>query len=74
MARAKSARGAALKAIRELMRLIAWRDFELLVDPVFSQSGWRRVGATGGTICLCTKPIASNSVADRQPLRSSRDF
>ena len=49
VARAKDARGAALEAIRELMRLLTWRDFELLVDLVFSQSGWRRIGETGGT-------------------------
>jgi hypothetical protein len=32
----------------ELMRLLRPREFELLVDLVFSTSGWRRVGEVGG--------------------------
>lgn len=36
-------------AIKDLMRLLQWRDFELLVELVFAQSGWRRVSASGGT-------------------------
>lgn len=36
-------------AIAPLMRLLTWQDFELLVDLVFSSSGWRRVGAVGRT-------------------------
>ena len=49
VARAKGARSGALAAIGELMRLLTWRDFELLVELVFSQSGWRRTNETGGT-------------------------
>lgn len=33
----------------DLMRLLTPRDFETLVDLVFSTSGWRRVGIVGGT-------------------------
>ena len=29
------------------MRLLTWQDFELLVDLVFSRSGWRRIGVMG---------------------------
>lgn len=36
-------------AILELMRLLGPRDFELLVDLVFTTSGWRRVGTVGKT-------------------------
>lgn len=36
-------------AIAPLMRLLTWQDFELLVDLVFSSSGWRRVGVVGRT-------------------------
>jgi hypothetical protein len=36
-------------AIIPLMRLLTPQDFELLVDLVFSSSGWRRVGSVGGT-------------------------
>jgi len=33
----------------ELMRLLGPRDFELLVDLIFSSSGWRRIGVVGKT-------------------------
>lgn len=32
-----------------LMKLLTWQDFELLVDLVFSSSGWRRIGQVGKT-------------------------
>ncbi len=37
-----------ITAISRLMGLLTWQDFELLVDLVFSSSGWKRTGATGG--------------------------
>lgn len=44
---------AALKALRasagELIALLEPRDFELLVDLVFTSSGWRRLGTVGAT-------------------------
>lgn len=36
-------------AIHGLLELLTWQDFELLVDLVFSSSGWKRTGKTGGT-------------------------
>lgn len=30
-----------------LMKLLTWRDFELLVDLVFTSSGWRRIAEVG---------------------------
>lgn len=36
-----------ITAIVGLLRLLTWQDFELLVDLVFSASGWRRVGMVG---------------------------
>ena len=43
----------ALEAMRqsalELMRLLGDRDFEILVDLVFTSSGWRRLGTVGKT-------------------------
>ena len=36
-------------SILGLMRMLQPRDFELLVELVFSSSGWRRLRATGGT-------------------------
>lgn len=38
-----------VQKIVPLMRLLTWQDFELLVDLVFSNSGWRRVGQVGKT-------------------------
>ena len=38
-----------VRNIIPLMRLLTWQDFELLVDLVFSNSGWRRVGQVGKT-------------------------
>ena len=46
---AKQAKNSVLASIRSLMQLLQWADFELLVDLVFAQSGWRRVGENGGT-------------------------
>lgn len=33
----------------DLMKLLGWRDFEMLVDLVFSTAGWRRQGVVGKT-------------------------
>ena len=47
----KVARDARLALVKALIPLIAglhWKDFELLVELVFTQGGWRRVSATGG--------------------------
>lgn len=37
------------EAILGLVRLLTWQDFELLVDLIFSASGWRRIGEVGRT-------------------------
>ena len=49
VAAARSARSVLLRSTTGLMRLLTGRDFELLIEPVFSQSGWRRISASGGT-------------------------
>jgi hypothetical protein len=36
-------------SIREMMGLLGWQDFEMMVDLVFSTSGWRRQGTVGRT-------------------------
>jgi len=46
---AETAEAAMLRAIRDLMKILTWKDFELLVELVFSASGWRRIGTTGKT-------------------------
>jgi hypothetical protein len=39
-----------LKAsVVKLIRMLGWRDLELLVDLVFTQSGWRRTSVSGKT-------------------------
>lgn len=46
---ARAARARLLEAIGSIATLLTWRDFELLVDLIFAQSGWRRMSETGGT-------------------------
>jgi len=46
---AEAAERAHVQAIVGLMRLMTWQDFEMLVDLVFSTSGWRRLGVVGRT-------------------------
>jgi hypothetical protein len=46
---AKASRTDLLQHIQALMTLLTWKDFELLVDLVFSGSGWRRTSEVGGT-------------------------
>lgn len=49
VAAAEEAERALMAAIVGLMRLLTWQDFELLIDLVFSTSGWRRVSQVGRT-------------------------
>ncbi|OAP47430.1 hypothetical protein ATC00_22495 [Sinorhizobium americanum] len=49
VAAAEEAERVLMEAIVNLMRLLTWQDFELLIDLVFSSSGWRRVSAVGKT-------------------------
>lgn len=49
VAAAEEAERKHISAIIGLMRLLTWQDFELLIDLVFSSSGWRRVGQVGKT-------------------------
>lgn len=46
---ARNARSALITTLVPLIRGLHWRDFELLVELVMTQGGWRRVSATGGT-------------------------
>lgn len=49
VAAAEDAERALMKAIIKMMRLLTWKDFELLVDLLFSNSGWRRLSPVGKT-------------------------
>ncbi len=62
----------ALEALREtkaatidLIRLLGPKDFELLVDLVFSSSGWRRIGALGKTQKTLDLDIVLPSTGER---------
>jgi hypothetical protein len=46
--RAITAANAMKSSILEMMRLLHERDFEILVELVFSTSGWRKQGRSGG--------------------------
>jgi hypothetical protein len=45
----RTARLKLIASVTPLIRGLHWRDFELLVELVMTQGGWRRVSATGGT-------------------------
>jgi len=38
-----------LKDIEPLIQNLTWKDFELLVDLIFTQAGWQRISALGKT-------------------------
>jgi len=52
-------------AVLDLMKLLTPRDFELLVDLVFSTSGWRRVGIVGKTQKTLDLDLILPSTGDR---------
>lgn len=37
------------KNIGQLIKLLQWKDFEILVDLIFTRAGWQRVGTVGKT-------------------------
>lgn len=46
---ARTARKQVLDVIKDLVVMLSWRNFEVLVDLIFAQSGWRRMSQTGGS-------------------------
>lgn len=65
VAAAEEAERALMTAIVDLMRLLTWQDFELLVDLVFSTSGWRRVSQVGRTQKTVDLELILPSTAER---------
>lgn len=65
VAAAEDAERALMTAIVALMRLLTWQDFELLVDLVFSTSGWRRVSQVGRTQKTVDLELVLPSTAER---------
>jgi len=49
VAAADEARATYLNSIGSMIGLLTWQDFELLVDLIFTNSGWRRLGSLGKT-------------------------
>jgi len=47
--KAEEAENAYIQAIKILIQALTWKDFELLVELVFTSSGWRRMSAVGST-------------------------
>lgn len=45
--------------------MLSWQDFELLVDLIFSASGWRRVGVVGGSQETVDIELVLPSTGDR---------
>ena len=65
VAAAEEAERALTTAIIPLMRLLTWQDFELLVDLVFSSSGWRRLSQVGRTQKTIDLELLLPSTAER---------
>lgn len=47
--KAKEKREELVNALKCLVTKLAPKDFELLIELIFAQSGWKRISATGGT-------------------------
>lgn len=71
-----------VRAAEALVRLLCWEDFELLVDLIFTRSGWSRLSSVGGTqksvdfeISLpTTREIASVQVKSRADVNMLFDY
>ncbi len=46
---AKQSRARLLEDMQTLIQMLTWQDFELFVDLIFTQSGWRRISSLGNT-------------------------
>jgi hypothetical protein len=50
LVRSRAAHGALVTVLAELILELHWADFEVFVDLLFTQLGWRRVSALGGSM------------------------
>jgi len=46
---AKSARSSLEEAVKVMVGKLHWRDFEILIDLIFREAGWRRISELGGS-------------------------
>lgn len=64
---AQSALDALHAKLEPVIRQLHWQDFELLVDLIFSRSGWRRVSRLGGTLkdhdLLLEQPVTAERIS-----------
>lgn len=67
VAEAKAAESALIDVANRLIARLHWADFELLVDLIFSHTGWRRMSEVGGTM----KDV---DLAIEQPATGERAF
>jgi hypothetical protein len=50
VARAQAAKAELTASVTDLVKQLHWADFELLVDLIFTRTGWRRVSMLGGNM------------------------
>lgn len=62
---AKQAEVTYLAAIKNLCQILTWQDFELLVDLVFSTSGWRRTSIVGKTQKTLDLELESPTISEK---------
>jgi hypothetical protein len=46
---ARSARDLLAQRVETIVRSLHWRDFEILIDLIFREAGWRRISELGGS-------------------------
>jgi len=46
---AAAARSHLVSGVEDIVRHLHWRDFEILIDLILGQAGWRRISELGGT-------------------------
>lgn len=63
----RSHRQALIDSAAVVIRDLHWRDFELLVDLVFTNAGWRRISEVGGTMkdidLLLEQPVTGERIS-----------
>lgn len=51
--------------VEAVIRNLTWRDFELLIDLIFRQAGWKRISALGGTMKSLDLDLISPVTSER---------
>lgn len=65
---ALAAQARVIQSARALIEQLDWRDFELLVDLIFANGGWRRASGVGGS------DQADSDLVLEQPVSGERAF